>query len=327
MVSRFAAIRAEGPTGSVEFQTRRRYTMKKRMVVTLLAMMMTTLVVTYSTAASTSFVNPEALATTEWLDAHIDDPSVRVIATADARYPTHKDAYTAGHIPGAVYLNVIAELSDPESGVPMMILPPEGFETLMGNLGINSGTTVVVYDEGGGLWAARLWWALRYYGHDAVKLLNGGLAKWTVEERPLETAETSPPQTTFKACAVPELRATIEDVKLALGNPDVRIINALPAPPHMAGHIPSARNLPAPSNIDPVTQTILPLDELTELWLAADLGPDQLAITYCGGGYFGALDLFVLYLMGHEKAALYDGSWVEWSADPELPVETGPSDT
>jgi len=301
--------------------------MRKTVVVSLLAIVLSTLAGTCVTATSTPYVHPEALASTEWLEAHLDDPSVRVIAAADARFPTHKDAYTAGHIPGAVYINVIAELSDPESTIPMMILPPDGFEILMGSLGINSGTTVVVYDEGGGLWAARLWWALRYYGHDAVKLLNGGLAKWTVEERPLETAEIAPPQTVFKACAVPELRATIEDVKLALGNPDVRIINALPAPPHMAGHIPSARNLPAPSNIDPVTQTILPLDDLAQLWLAAELEPDQLAITYCGGGYYGAFDLFVLYLMGHENAALYDGSWAEWSANPELPVETSPVDT
>ena len=296
--------------------------MKKTVVVPLLVIVLTSLVVTCVATASTPYVHPEALATTEWLEAHLDDPAVRIIATADFRQPTHKDAYTAGHIPGAVYLNMMAQLSDPQSNVPSMILPLVSFEALMGSLGINSSTTVVVYDDGGGLWAARLWWALRYYGHEAVKILNGGLAKWSVEERPLEMAEISPPQTVFKACVVPELRATIEDVQLAIGNPDVRIIDALPAPVYQAAHIPSARNLPAPSNVDQVTQTLLPLDDLAQLWLTADLGPDQLAITYCGAGYFGAFDMFVLYLMGHEKAAVYDGSWLEWSANPELPVET-----
>ncbi len=300
--------------------------MKKTVMVSLFVIALATLVVMYVAAASTSYVHPEALATTEWLAAHLDDPAVRVIAMADFRQPTHKETYTAGHIPGALYLNGMTELSDPDSAIPMMILPRDSFEALMGRLGINSGTTVVVYDDTGGLWAVRLWWELRYYGHEAVKLLNGGLAKWTVEDRPLETAVIAPPQTIFKACVVPELRATIEDVKLAIGNPDVRIINALPEPPHLAGHIPSARNVPAPSNIDPATQTLLPLENLTQLWLAADLKPDQLAITYCGGGYYGAFDLFVLYLMGHEKAALYDGSWIEWSANAELPVETGPDD-
>ncbi len=208
-----------------------------------------------------------------------------------------------------------------------MILPPDSFETLMGSLGINSGTTVVVYDDTGGLWGVRLWWALRYYGHEAVKVLNGGLAKWKAEDRPLETAEIAPPHTTFKACVVPELRVTIEDVMQAIGDPDVRIIYAWDEPRYLAGHIPSAVHLPAPSNIDPVAKTILPFDDLTQLWSTVDLQPDQLAITYCGAGVYGAFDLFILYLMGHEKATLYDGSWMEWSANPDLPVETGPSDT
>ena len=302
--------------------------MKKTSMVPLLALMLATLVVTCVAATSTPYVRPEALATTEWLAAHLDDPAVRVIAVADARSMTHKDAYTEGHIPGAVYLNVIAELSDPKSNVPSMILPSEGFENLMGSLGINSDTTVVVYDDEGGLWAARLWWALRYYGHEAVKLLDGGLVKWIAEDRLLETAEILPRHTTFEASVVPELLATIEDVKAAIADPDVRIIDALTEMEFIySGHIPSARNLPAPSNIDPITKTLLPLDELTQLWLAIDLRPDQLAITYCGGGYYGALDLFVLYLMGHEKSALYDGSWVEWKATPGSPKETGPADT
>jgi len=301
--------------------------MKKTVVVSLIVIMLAAITVTCVPATSTTYVHPEALATTEWLAAHLDDPAVRVIVTADIRQPTHRDSYTAGHIPGAIYLNLGVELSDPQSDVPSMILPPDSFETLMGSLGINSGTTVVVYDDTGGLWAARLWWALRYYGHEAVKILNGGLAKWTVEDRPLETAEITPAPTTFKACVVPDLRVTIDAVKLAIGTPDVRIISALPEPAYLAGHIPSARSLPASSNIDPVTQTLLPLDDLTQLWLATDLKPGQLAITYCGGGYYGAFDLFILYLMGHEKAALYDGSWMEWSANPELPVETAPADT
>jgi len=289
--------------------------------------MLATLAISFVGGASGSYVNPEALATTEWLHAHLDDPTVRIIAMADFRQPLHRDSYAAGHIPGALYLNGMAELSDLESDVPSMILPPDSFENLMGCLGINSGTTVVVYDDTGGLWAVRLWWALRYYGHEAVTLLNGGLTKWIAEDRPLETAEIAPAPTTFKACVVPELRATIGDVKLAIGSPDVRIINALPEVVHLAGHIPSARNLPAAGNLDPETMTVLPMDDLTQLWGTIDLRPDQLAITYCGGGYYGAFDLFVLYLMGHEKATLYDGSWMEWTANPELPVETSPANT
>jgi thiosulfate/3-mercaptopyruvate sulfurtransferase len=220
----------------------------------------------------------------------------------------------------------MAELANPESAIPMMVRTPEGFEKLMGRLGINSGTTVVVYDDTGGLWAVRLWWELRYYGHENVMLLNGGLAKWSAEGRPLRTEEITPAPTVFKACPVAELRATIDDVKLAIGSPDVRIICALPEAMYLAGHIPSSLYLPAPGNLDPVAMTILPMDELTQLWSGIDLQPDQLAITYCGGGYYGAFDLFILYLMGHEKAALYDGSWVEWTSNPELPIESRAAD-
>jgi len=301
--------------------------MKRQAMGTVLMAVLTAMAVTMVAADSGSYVNPEALASTEWLASNLGDPTVRVIATADCRVPTHKDSYVAGHVPGAVYLNVIAELSDPASPIPMMILPPEGFEELMGRLGINSGTTVVVYDDTGGLWAARLWWALRYYSHENVKLLDGGLAKWNAEGRPVETVEIAPSPTTFKACVVPELRATVDDVKLALGDPNARLINALPEPMFAAGHIPCSLNLPAPSNLDSKTMAVLPIDDLKQLWAGVNLQSDQLAITYCGGGYFGAFDLFILHLMGQERATLYDGSWAEWSSNPELPVEPCAAET
>lgn len=288
--------------------------MQKIMTVTILAGMLVMIAMTGVATALDAYVHPEALASTDWLEANLNDPTVRIIATADCRLPTHKDLYMAGHIPGAIYLNVISELSNRESQIPMMLPGVEDFEDLMGKLGISSGTTVVVYDDTGGLWAARLWWALRYYGHENVKLLNGGLTKWRAEQRPLETMEIAPTPTTFRASVVPHFRATIKDVKLALGEADVRIISALPKAMFDAGHIPSSANVPAPSNLDPDVMTVLPMAELKQVWSEASLRPDQLAITYCGGGYYGAFDLFILYLMGHENVTLYDGSWIEWKS-------------
>ena len=289
--------------------------------------------------------HPEALATTEWLADHLDDPAVRVV---DMRYYVRvgpggsfrgvsgREAYGQGHIPGAVFVDFAADLADPEDEVALNILSPERFEVLMGRLGIGSDSTVVVYDDSGGVWAARLWWALRYYGHDAAKLLNGGLTKWTAEGRPLGTRTPTLPPATFQAQVRPALRVTCDQVKQAIGRRDVCIVDALPEvfytgqarlyPTHRAGHIPTARNLPATANVDPATQIMLPADDLERLWRKVGLKPDQRVITYCGAGAYAAYDLFVLHVLGHEDVSLYDSSWTEWGAKPELPVETGPGD-
>ncbi|MHB8683692.1 MAG: sulfurtransferase [Dehalococcoidia bacterium] len=289
------------------------------------------------------YKHPEALATTEWLAAHLDDPAVRVV---DMRYSVAADsggsfrgvsgraAYHHGHIPGAAFVDVMSDLADPEA--PLNILSPGRFEALMGGLGIGSASTAVVYDDSGGTWAARLWWALRYYGHDAAKILDGGLTRWTREGRPLETRTPTPPPATFRARPRPALRATCDEVVQAIGRRDVCIVDALPAvfysgkarlyPTHRAGHIPTALNVPATANVDPATQTLLTADELARLWRTAGLKPDQKVITYCGGGVYGAYDLFVLYVLGHEQVSLYDASWMEWGANPDLPVETGAGD-
>ncbi len=289
------------------------------------------------------YKHPEVLATTEWLAAHLDDPSVRVV---DLRYYVQmapggsfrgvpgRKAYHQGHIPGAAFVDPTSDLSDPED--PLSILSPDRFEVLMGRLGIGGGSTVVVYDDSGGTWAARLWWALRYYGHDAAKVLNGGLTKWTAEGRLLETLTPTFLAATFRARKRPALRATCDEVRQAIERRDVCIVDALPEvfysgkarlyPTHRAGHIPTALNVPATANVDHVTQTLLTAGELVRLWRSVGLKPDQRVITYCGAGVYGAYDLFVLHVLGHEKVSLYDGSWMEWGANPELPVETGSGD-
>jgi thiosulfate/3-mercaptopyruvate sulfurtransferase len=289
------------------------------------------------------YKHPEVLATTEWLAEHLDAPSVRIV---DMRYHARatsggslqgvsgRGAYKQGHIPGAVFVDFASDLAEPEDDVPLNILSTDHFAALMGRLGIGNDSTVIVYDDEGGTWAARLWWALRYYGHDAVRVLNGGLTKWNVEGRPLEKCAPIFPAATFEARTRPFLRATRDEVLRAIGSHDMCIVDALPRafytgtarlyPTHRTGHIATARNLPATDNIDRVAQTLLPPDELAQLWRKLDLSPDQKVITYCGAGAYGAFDLFVLYVLGHENASLYDGSWMEWGANPELPVETGP---
>lgn len=285
-------------------------------------------------------VNAHALASTEWLAENLQHPDLRVV---DARFDVRpaaaggleavagRDGYTTGHIPGAVFVDLVEDLADADE--PLHILPPERFEALMERLGIGNETIVVVYDERGGTWAARLWWALRYHGHDRVKLLDGGLARWRAQGLPLDAQVPAPAPARFRAKVRPELRVTRDDVQRAIAQPDICIVDALPEPfftgeaklyaTHRAGHIPGARNVPAPAHLEASTQTLLPPEALERLWAKLDLGRRKQVITYCGGGVFAAFTLFALYVQGHEDVALYDASWSEWGADPSLPVATG----
>jgi thiosulfate/3-mercaptopyruvate sulfurtransferase len=211
----------------------------------------------------------------------------------------------------------------------------ETFSATMQRLGIDNDTTVVVYDPVGGyMGAARLWWLLRYYGHDAVKLLNGGLVKWQAEARTLEQSAATPPAGSFIAGAPQGAwRADAGQVTDAIGNTQFLILDALPtgmftgetkhSEPIRDGHIPTARNLPAPGLVDAATGALLPRAELAKQWEALQAQPDQEAIVYCEAGVFSAFDFFVLYQLGHENIRLYEASLREWGGNPDFPMETG----
>ncbi len=275
------------------------------------------------------FVHPEAQASTQWLQDHLRDPGVRIV---DARLGQSDAAFATGHIPGAVRVSPLADLRD-TTKTNVSLAPTQGqFEDLMGRLGISNTNTVVVYDVEGGLWCARLWWLLRYYGHDDAKILDGGLGKWRLEDRPLENNVTQPARSAFRAQARPELRATIDQVRNAVGKTNVVILDALPVEqfsgkqPLMrglpAGHIPSARNVPAPSNLNEAGQ-LMAAEKLMAIYAKAGVDRDTPAIAYCGGGYYAAFTCYVLHQLGYGNVRLYDGSWAEWVAEGGA-VETGP---
>jgi thiosulfate/3-mercaptopyruvate sulfurtransferase len=286
---------------------------------------------TTSAPAPDAFEHPEALATTEWLADHLNDANLRIV---DVRWQDQPN-YTAAHIPGAVYADLFTDLMVPDAQVPSVAPPPELFSTTMQRLGIGPNTTVVAYDVmGGAMGAARLWWLLHYYGHDNVKVLDGGWTKWELEERSVEAGEFTPEAGTFVAAAPrEEWRATAPLVQLAMDNADFMVIDALPVenytgevphePPMRDGHIPSAKNLPAPDNLDPTTMALLPRSELEQRWAGLGLHEDQQAITYCEAGVYSALDFFILYQLGHENVRLYERSLMEWGTDPAYPMELG----
>lgn len=298
------------------------------------------------------------LVSTAWLAAHLGDPSVRIVDVRwRSRYENGRgislddyDGYLAGHIPGAVFAGMIADLSDPDHPVPDMLAPPEQFARVMGRLGIGSDTLVVAYDNMGfPLGSARLWWALSHYGHDRVRVLDGGLRQWQAEQRAMSTDTPVVEPATFTPRVRPEWIASKEDVVAAIGQSGTVIVDCLTpelyrggGERHLwgqrSGHIPGARNVPYLANIDPglvsVTAaererllasgrpfTFAARDTLADLYRNAGVTPDREVITYCGRGYAGACGLLALKLLGYERARLYDGCWAEWSADPNLPAE------
>ena len=305
-------------------------------------------------------LNPDAspLVTTEWLASRLNDPNVRVVDVRwRSRYENGRgisfddyDGYVAGHIPGAVFAGMIGDLSDPHHPVPDMLAGPEQFAQAMGRLGIGDDTLVVAYDNMGfPLGSARLWWALSYYGHDLVRVLDGGLREWQAGRRPLSTGVPAPAAATFTPRIRPDWKATKQDVLAALRRPGTAIVDCLTPELYRGGgerhlwgqrpgHIPGAVNVPYPANVDPELATVTAAererllasgrsftfaspDRLASLYRDAGVTSDREVITYCGRGYAGACGLLALKLLGYERVRLYDGSWAEWSADPSLPVE------
>lgn len=277
-----------------------------------------------SVSIPSAYGHPEILADVGWVTEHLADPTVRIV---DARIFAEEPLYAAGHIPGAVYADVFKDVC-----CPMDIMAAAAFATAMSRLGIGDDTTVLAYDTDGGLWAARLWWALRYYGHDAVKVLDGGLRQWVAAGKPLETSTPQVKPATFTPRVQAQWRAAIDEVRKAIADPAIALVDALPLPSYTGdlvdyarpGHIPTSVSLPFGDLIDGASMTTLPADVLARMLKRLHLDAGERAITYCGGGYAGARVAFVLYLMGFDRVGLYDGALGQWTSDPANPMETVP---
>ncbi len=301
------------------------------------------------------------LVSTEWLSEHLKDPDLRIVDVRwRSRYEDGRgisfddyEGYLAGHIPGAVFAGMIADLSDPTHAIPDMLAPSEQFAEAMGRLGIGPDTLVVAYDNMGfPLGSARLWWALNYYGHDRVRLLDGGLRQWQNEQRQVATEVPVVQAATFVSKPSPGWLATKQDVVGTLGRADTVLVDCLTPELYQGrgdrhlwgqrpGHIPGAVNIPYLANIDPALAGVSATErerilrerrsftfaspkELADLYAAAGIARDRSVITYCGRGYAAACSLLALKVLGHRDVRLYDGSWTEWSADPNLPAEVSP---
>jgi thiosulfate/3-mercaptopyruvate sulfurtransferase len=240
-----------------------------------------------------------------------------------------RDAYLAGHIPGAVFVDLDRQLAAPPSQRGRHPLPDaEGFGTEMRVLGVSSGRPVVVYDDAGALAAARAWWLLRYCGHPAVAVLDGGLAAWLTAGHELSREVPVPDTGNFEP-RPGAMRVIGPDEILQL--PDAGILlDARAAPRYrgeaepidpVAGHIPGARNRPTTENLDP-DRRFLPATALRRAFTELGVTEGIAVAAYCGSGVAAAHEVLALELAGY-PAALYPGSWSEWISDPARPVATG----
>jgi thiosulfate/3-mercaptopyruvate sulfurtransferase len=288
--------------------------------------------------------HPEALVPTDWLEAHLHDPDLRIFectthlrpAAPDEGVPYHPEAgradYEAGHIPGAGFLDLPGALSRQDAPVHFMMLPPGQFAQVMGRHGVGDGTRVVLYSRERVMWATRVWWMLYAMGFDRAVVLDGGFEKWVAEGRPVDREPCAYPPATFTPRPRPGLFVDKDAVLKSIDDPGVCLINTLSEPDFRGavpsrygrpGHIPRSVNLPWPELIDPETNAFIALDEAAKRIEALGADRAERIVCYCGGGISATMGLFLLHRLGYANLALYDASMAEWARDERLPIERG----
>jgi len=284
--------------------------------------------------------HPQFIVDGEWLAAHLDDPEVVVLDSTTVTTPPPPLPYgilsggadfERAHIPGAQFVDIDGELSDPRASLHFTLPPPARFAEAMARLGVGDDSLVVCYCNGNHWWATRLWWMLGVFGHDRAVVLDGGLPKWTADGRAVETgAGRLRARGAFTAAYRPERVASRQDVLAAIAAGGACILNALPAENHRGeggtnygrpGHIASSINVPAVELVA-ADNRYKPVDELRRL-LAGPLASPRV-IAYCGGGISATSPTLALALLGHRDVRVYDGSLSEWAPDPSLPMAVGP---
>jgi len=290
------------------------------------------------------FAHPEFLVGTDWLAGHLGDPNLVVldctthlipVADPNITYEVKSglEDFGKGHIPGAQFLDLQADLSAPHPKLRFMLPGPDAFAAAMGRFGVGDDSRVVTYSTTAPQWAARVWWMLRNYGFDNAGVLNGGFQKWAREGRPVETGPAKARAgAKFTVRHGRRLMVGKDEVLGAIGDPATCTINALAPQQHAGtggnaygrlGRIAGSVNVPAAALIDPTTGAFLPPAEIRAKFDAVGAFDKRKVITYCGGGIAASTDALALVMLGHPDVKLYDASMSEWAKDPALPMESG----
>ncbi len=277
------------------------------------------------------------LVSTEWLAARFNDPNIRI---ADVRWyllqpDQGREEYLQGHIPGAIYFHIDHDLAmPPYQGPGRHPLPTaEKFAEIASRAGIGRDTHVVAYDSTGGATAARLWWLLRYFSHEKVSLLDGGITRWIGEGRPLQKQVPSFPRANFTAKPHRDWvvdQASLDALRKERGT---LLLDARAAERYKGktepidarpGHIPGAKHAPLAANLrGPGDPRLLDSDQLRQQFDQLGANRAEKIVAYCGSGVNACLNIFALELAGYKGALLYEGSWSDWSRNPDLPAAVG----
>jgi thiosulfate/3-mercaptopyruvate sulfurtransferase len=283
---------------------------------------------------------PGQLVSTDWLEENLDHPELRVLDATVHLHPAADNQmrmesgiadYGAGHIPGAVFADLIQKLSDEGSPLRFTLPTPERFATNIGNLGVGDESIVVIYSGGSMSWAPRLWLMLKAFGFDNAAVLDGGWRKWSSEGRPT----SNQPERYPKAKFTPHFREGIFVNQLAVekarGDDGSIVVNALSPAQHSGkggphygrpGRISGSVNVPAAALLDSHTFAFRPAGEIAEAFDSVGATHEKRLFIYCGGGIAASQVAFAQELIGRRPAAVYDASLQEWARDANAAMET-----